>query len=58
MRELRVHIENGGGPLATPLAIQIRGPERLHHDHGLALLSGLAAGLTVLVLCALWIGTG
>jgi uncharacterized membrane protein YccC len=58
MRDLRRHIENGGGPLPTPLAVQTAGPERLHHDHGLALLSGLAATVTILMVCAFWIGTG
>jgi uncharacterized membrane protein YccC len=58
MRDLRRHIENGGGALATPLAVHTHAPERLHHDHGLALLSGLAATLTILLLCAFWIGTG
>lgn len=58
MRDLRRHIEAGGGPLATPLAVRIDGPELVHRDHGLALLSGLAAVLTILVLCAFWIETG
>jgi uncharacterized membrane protein YccC len=58
MRDLRRHIENGGGALATPLAMQIRTPERLHHDHGLALLSGLAAVLTIGMICTFWIATG
>ena len=58
MRDLRQHIEAGGGALATPLAIRLRWSERLHHDHGLALLSGVAAALTILMLCAFWIATG
>jgi uncharacterized membrane protein YccC len=58
MRDLRRHIEAGGGPLATPLAMQTRGRALLHHDHGLALLSGLAAVLTLGMLCAFWIATG
>jgi uncharacterized membrane protein YccC len=58
IRDLRQHIEAGGGALTTPLAMRLRGPERLHHDHGLALLSGFAAALTILVLCAFWIATG
>jgi uncharacterized membrane protein YccC len=57
MRDLRRHIETGGGALATPLTLQTRGLERQHHDHGLALLSGLAATLTILLMCAFWIGT-
>jgi uncharacterized membrane protein YccC len=58
MRDLRRHIEAGGGPLATPLAVRTRAREVLHHDHGLALLSGLAAVLTIGMLCAFWIATG
>jgi uncharacterized membrane protein YccC len=58
MRDLRRHIEDGGGALPTPLAMPIRGQEKLHHDRGLALLSGLAATVTILLVCAFWIGTG
>jgi uncharacterized membrane protein YccC len=58
MRDLRRHIEIGGGPLHTSLAVQTKGPERLHHDHGLAVLSGLAATLTILLVCTFWISTG
>jgi uncharacterized membrane protein YccC len=58
MRDLRRHIQNGGGPLPAPLAVKTAGPERLHHDHGLALLSGLAATVTIVLVCAFWIGTG
>jgi uncharacterized membrane protein YccC len=58
MRDLRRHIENGGGALTTPLAVRTTGQDLLHHDHGLALLSGLAAALTILVVCTFWIATG
>jgi uncharacterized membrane protein YccC len=58
MRDLRRHIEAGGGLLPRPLAVKTRGPDIMHRDHGLALLSGLAAALTVGLLCAFWIGTG
>jgi uncharacterized membrane protein YccC len=58
MRDLRRHIEAGGGALTTPLAVHTRASEQLHHDHGLALLSGLAATLTILILCTFWISTG
>ena len=60
LRDLRLHIENGGGALDTPLAaaVESRAPERLHHDYGLALLSAVAAMLTIGLLCAFWIGTG
>jgi uncharacterized membrane protein YccC len=58
IRDLRAHIERGGGALGQPLAVHIHAPERLHHDRGLALLSGLAATLTILMTCAFWIGSG
>jgi uncharacterized membrane protein YccC len=58
MRDLRRHIEAGGGTLTTPLAVQIDGRERLHTDWGLAWLSALAAVATILVLSAFWIQTG
>ncbi|MDB5399529.1 MAG: hypothetical protein QOF70_918 [Acetobacteraceae bacterium] len=58
MRDLRRHIENGGGALKTPLLVQTRVSEQLHRDHGMALLSALAAVLTIGVLCAFWIATG
>jgi uncharacterized membrane protein YccC len=58
MRDLRRHIEGGGGALATPLAVKTEGPERLHRDHALPLLSGFSTALTILVCCAFWIGTG
>jgi uncharacterized membrane protein YccC len=58
MRDLRRHIEEGGGSLALPLVVHTSGPERLHRDHGLAVLSGLAATVTILLTCAFWIATG
>jgi uncharacterized membrane protein YccC len=58
MRDLRQHIENGGGPLPAPLAVNTGTTERLHLDKALALLSGLAAALTVVLLCVFWISTG
>ncbi|WP_428492411.1 FUSC family protein [Rhodopila sp.] len=58
MRDLRRHIEEGGGPLALPLAVPSSGPQRLHHDQGLAVLSGLAAAVTIVLACAFWIATG
>ena len=58
LRDLRRHIEVGGGVLATPLAFQANAPTRLHHDHGLAALSGTAATLTILLICSFWIATG
>ncbi|HET6308137.1 MAG TPA: FUSC family protein [Rhodopila sp.] len=58
MRDLRRHIESGGGALAAPLSLRPRRPARLHHDHGLAVLSGIAAMVTILVLCTFWIASG
>lgn len=58
MRDLRRHIEDGGGTLAMPLVVQTSGPEKLHHDHGLAVLSGLTAAVIVLLTCGFWIATG
>jgi uncharacterized membrane protein YccC len=58
MRDLRRHIEAGGGALGTPLAIRIDGPEVVHLDRGMALFSAFAAMLTILVLCFIWIETG
>src|SRR6201999_2222513 len=58
MRDLRRHIETGGGALDRPLVIQTGRRDLVHHDHGLAFLSGLAATLTILLLCAGWIATG
>ncbi len=58
MRDLRLHIEGGGGPLAVPLAVRTEARDRQHRDHGMALFSGLAAASTILVLCAFWIATG
>jgi uncharacterized membrane protein YccC len=58
MRDLRRHIERGGGPLPVALAVTTDASEQLHRDHGMAAFSGFAAALTVLVLCGAWIATG
>lgn len=58
LRDLRRHIESGGGALTTPLAVSIDGPELLHLDRGMALLSALAAVAMILVMCTVWIQTG
>jgi uncharacterized membrane protein YccC len=58
MRDLRQHIEAGGGPLPHPLSVHTHAVEQRHHDHGFAALSGLAATLAVLLMCSIWIGTG
>ncbi|MFF7397766.1 FUSC family protein [Achromobacter sp. NPDC008082] len=57
-REIRAGLE--GAPLRTPMRTQRsnRDPNAaLHRDHGMALLSALAAGVAISVCCAFWIGT-
>ena len=48
------------GPLPVELSAPLskRTRKRLHSDVGLAALSGLSAFLTIVIVCALWIGTG
>jgi uncharacterized membrane protein YccC len=58
MRDLRDHIQRGGGTLPQPLTVHVHAQEHLHRDRGLALLSALAATVAVLLICAFWIGTG
>ena len=57
IRDLRRHIDAGGGPLATPLAVNTHRPLRQHRDHGMALWSALASVLTIAVLCTFWIAS-
>jgi uncharacterized membrane protein YccC len=57
MRDLRLHVEAGGGPLKGPLSVSVDGPAPQHHDHVLALLSAFAAALTILTICAFWIAS-
>jgi len=57
-REIRAGLE--GAPLRAPMRTQRsnRDPNAaLHRDHGMALLSALAAGVAISVCCAFWIGT-
>lgn len=57
-REIRAGLQ--GAPLRAPLraARPARDPNAaLHRDHGMALLSALAAGVAISVCCAFWIGT-
>lgn len=58
MRELRLVIEAGGGALPRPLAFPLPGGAPVHRDHGIALLSGLAAALAIIVFSAWWIASG
>ncbi|QVQ27890.1 FUSC family protein [Achromobacter deleyi] len=57
-RDIRAGLE--GAPLRAPLRASrpARDPNSaLHRDHGMALLSALAAGVAISVCCAFWIGT-
>ena len=57
-REIRAGLQ--GAPLRSPMrpARGARDPNAaLHRDHGMALLSALAAGVAISVCCAFWIGT-
>nr|WP_315846062.1 FUSC family protein [uncultured Achromobacter sp.] len=57
-REIRAGLQ--GAPLRTPMRPTrgARDPNAaLHRDHGMALLSALAAGVAISVCCAFWIGT-
>ncbi|KRA01474.1 MAG: FUSC family protein [Achromobacter sp.] len=53
-RDIRAGLQ--GAPVRAPRTT--RDPNSaLHRDHGMALLSALAAGLAISVCCAFWIGT-
>ncbi|MCC3262416.1 FUSC family protein, partial [Paenibacillus polymyxa] len=53
-RDIRAGLQ--GAPVRTPRTS--RDPNAaLHRDHGMALLSALAAGLAISVCCLFWIGT-
>jgi uncharacterized membrane protein YccC len=57
-REIRAGLQ--GAPLRSPMRPTrgARDPNSaLHRDHGMALLSALAAGVAISVCCAFWIGT-
>jgi uncharacterized membrane protein YccC len=57
-RELWRHIERGGGPLPRRLAFRTQAALLRHRDPRMALLSGFAAGVAVLLVCVFWIGAG
>jgi uncharacterized membrane protein YccC len=58
-RVIRGHVIDGGKPPETPaLDAEYIVEATETHDHKLALLSAFAAGLTLLLLCAIWIETG
>jgi uncharacterized membrane protein YccC len=54
------HLRDPDAPLDTELANAVARNERqpMHSDLPLAVLSGLAATVAILVVCAIWIGTG
>lgn len=57
-REIRAGLQ--GAPLRSPMRPTrgARDPNAaLHRDHGMALLSAVAAGVAISVCCAFWIGT-
>ncbi len=56
-RAIRRHILDGGAPDETPEAPSLAARYQVR-DHGLALLSALAACLATLLVCAFWIFTG
>lgn len=56
-REIRAGL--AGAPLRAPPRAEraANNNSTLHRDHGMALLSALAAGVAISVVCAFWIGT-
>ncbi|HST76690.1 MAG TPA: FUSC family protein [Acetobacteraceae bacterium] len=55
-RDLWRHIERGGGALPRRLAFRTEAALLRHRDPRMALLSGFAAAVAVLIVCAFWIG--
>ena len=58
MRDLRRHIEAGGGAARHAARHPHRGPECAAPRSRPGAVVGVAAALTILVLCAFWIDTG
>lgn len=54
----RYALEGGSLPQTPPLEAEYVAEMTETHDHKLALLSAFAAGLALLLLCAIWIETG
>lgn len=52
-----IHAGLAGAPLRAPLRAKRDPNAALHRDHGMALLSALAAGVAISVCCVFWIGT-
>ncbi len=57
-RELWRHIERGGGALPHRLAFRTEAALLRHRDPRMALLSGFAAAVAILLVCGFWIGSG
>ena len=59
-RDLRCYVSDPSQPVPAHLSAEVRARARrpLYHDHGLALLSALAAMVAIGGCCALWISTG
>ncbi len=56
-RAIRRHVMEGAAPDDAPETAGLAAPHRVR-DHGLALLSAVAAWLATLLVCAFWIFTG
>jgi uncharacterized membrane protein YccC len=57
-RMIRRHVvEGAAAPTATPLEGEFVAIWDEVHDHGLALLSALAAGIAIMLVCGFWIAT-
>lgn len=57
-RVLLRHIASGGARLDTPLVSRRAASTRMHRDHAMAALSGAAAAVAILLICAFWILAG
>jgi uncharacterized membrane protein YccC len=57
---LMAHLRAHDTPLPLPLAQAVAGAtaRRMHRDPGMAILSGAAAAIAILLTCAIWIQTG
>jgi uncharacterized membrane protein YccC len=57
---LLAHLRAHDTPLPQPLAQAVAGAtaRRMHRDPGMAILSGAAAAIAILLTCAIWIQTG
>jgi len=53
-----LHVPPGSLPVELSASLAKRTRKRLHRDPGMAVLSGLSAFLTIMIVCVLWIETG